>query len=148
MYRLLDGVRYWCQMAVSRRATLMSTPQYILYQCLCSHKSHSQLLPPQEILRDHLWPEILWSHCYFPGSQCTWELMWTLQCQSFYFSQSHRILAINPHWPSKPDALGAPSLAIRPSGWEPDVGLRTLTPVRESLEYNYFPVFESSTHHV
>ena len=42
--------------------------------------------------------------------------------------------------PSKPDALEAPSPKATPPGWEPEVGLRTFTPMGEPLLCNYFPV--------
>ena len=35
-----------------------------------------------------------------------------------------------------------------PQTGEPDVGLRALTPVGESLQYNYFPVCRSPTQRV
>ena len=40
----------------------------------------------------------------------------------------------------KLNALGAPPPIARHSGREPDVELRTLTPMGELLQYNYSPV--------
>ena len=48
---------------------------------------------------------------------------------------------MKPHWPLKPNALGAHLPGARPPGCgEPDMGLRTLTPVGEPLQYNYSSV--------
>ena len=43
--------------------------------------------------------------------------------------------------PSKPNALETYIHRAGPRAGEPDVGLRTLTPVGESLQYNYSPVY-------
>ena len=61
------------------------------------------------------------------------------------FSQSCGVPVIKSHWPSKPNALEAPPPMPDPQTVEPDVGLRTLTPVGELLQYNCFPVCGSPT---
>ena len=50
------------------------------------------------------------------------------------FPQSCEIPVTKLHWPSKPDSLGARPVA-RPPAWQPDVGLRTFTPVGEPFQF-------------
>ena len=69
---------------------------------------------------------------FFPGSWYTQDPLWVLQEWSFCLPQSCGIPVIKPHWPSKPDSLGAPPPVARPPGWE----LRTFTPVG-GLWYNF-----------
>ena len=47
------------------------------------------------------------------------------------FPQSRAVHALKSCWPSKPSALGASPPKAGSPGWEPDMGLRTLTPVEE-----------------
>ena len=47
------------------------------------------------------------------------------------FPQSRAVHALKSCWPSKPSALGASLPKPGSPGWEPDMGLRTLTPVEE-----------------
>ena len=47
---------------------------------------------------------------------------------------------IKPHWASKTHVLGGCLPNAGPPSWEPDVGLRPLTPVGEPLQYHYCPV--------
>ena len=53
--------------------------------------------------------------------------------------------AIKPCWPSKPKTPKACLPNARPSDWGAWHGLRTLTPVRELLQYNYSSVCGSVT---
>ena len=52
---------------------------------------------------------------------------------------------IKPHWASKAHVRGACLPSAGPPSWEPDVGLRPLTPVGEPLQYHYCPVQGSPT---
>ena len=77
----------------------------------------------------------------FFSSWCARDPVCTFQKQILCFPQFCGISAMKLHWPSKLDSLGAlPPIARPPQAGEPDVGLRTLTPVGECLWYNYFPV--------
>ena len=49
-----------------------------------------------------------------PGSWCAQDLVCTLQEWSFCFPQSCGIPVIIPHWPSKPNSLGAHFLGRHP----------------------------------
>ena len=81
----------------------------------------------------------------YPGSQFTHYLVCTLQEWSLYFPQSCQSPAVKSHWPSKSDSLGILPPVARPPGWEPDLGLRTFTPVGGLLWYKCSPVCESPT---
>ena len=61
------------------------------------------------------------------------------------FHPSHGAPAHKPHWPLKPNALGLFLLVPVPQGCRPLVGLRTLTPIGESLWHSYFPVCRPPT---
>ena len=50
-----------------------------------------------------------------------------------------------PRWPSKSNAVQVCLPGAGPRAGEPDVGLRTLTPVGETLQYNYSSVCGSPT---
>ena len=63
-----------------------------------------------------VWPRLLWSHWFCPGSWCMWEFVCTLQEWSLCFPLSCGAPAIKPQWPSKTNALGVPPNA-RPPGW-------------------------------
>ena len=81
--------------------------------------SHSQLLPPEEILQDPKinLAQVPMESLLFPGPQCTWKLVWILQEWSLCFSQSCGTTAHKHHWPSKPNALGAPPFNARLLDW-------------------------------
>ena len=65
----------------------------------------------------------------------------TFQEWSLCFPQSCGAPAHKPSWPSVPNATGILLPMPDPQAWDPDVGLRTLTPMGEPLEqYSYFPV--------
>lgn len=51
-----------------------------------------------------------------------------------YFLQSLGTPEIRPYRPSKANALGIYLLNTEPWAWGPDVGLRTFTPVEETLK--------------
>ena len=72
--------------------------------------------------------------------------MWDSVCtfKSFCFPQSCGAPAIKPHWLSQTNVLGGLiSPMLDPWAGEPNVGLRTLTPVGEPLQYNYSAVWGS-----
>ena len=54
-------------------------------------------------------------------------------------SKSCEASKMKPHWPLKPNALGAPLAGVVPLGWGPDVGLRTLMPVGEPYNIIILP---------
>ena len=126
----------------------MIPPQYLHHQCPC-HLSEPQSPhassgdPPSPAGKSV--PGSSEVTPFSPGSWCTQEFMCTLQECSFCFPKSCGVPAIKPHWPPKPNAVGAPLPDVRPQTREPDVGLRTLTLVGEPLQYNYFPVCGSPT---
>ena len=64
-----------------------------------------------------VWPRLLWSKCFVPGSWCTWDLVCTLQEWHFCFPHSCGVPKIKPHWPSEPNALGAPPHNARAPNW-------------------------------
>ena len=86
-----------------------------------------------------------WGHGSF-----VWVPMHTLLCVcpprvESLFPQSCQSPAVKSQQPSKSDSLGIPPPVARPPGWEPDVELRTFTPVGGLLWYTCSPVCESPT---
>lgn len=81
----------------------------------------------------------------FSVSWCAQELVCTLQGWSFCFPPFYGAPAIKP---CRPQSQVLWSLILQkpdPKAGDPDMGLRTLSPVGELLQYNYFPVCGSST---
>lgn len=60
---------------------------------------------------------------------------------SLYFPKFCGIPETMPYWPSKLDALGLIFLVLESCVQEPEVGLRTLAPAGEPLQYDYSPVW-------
>ena len=122
----------------------MSTPQNYCCQCLCPC-SEPQLPPPHSAVDTSI-PGSSSGPClyevtgFFPVSWCTRDPVCPLQVWSFCFPQSYEIPVIKLHWPSKQIPGGILLLLSDPQAREPDMGLRTITPVGEPLRYNYFPV--------
>ena len=67
---------------------------------------------------------VLWN-LLFLGFQCMRNIVCTHQEWSLCFSWSCGALALKPHWPSKPNALGLLLPMLDPQVGVPDVGLRT-----------------------
>ena len=138
----------WSQVLVSKwqpPGWLMpvSTPQYLYHQCPCPCSEPQ--LPPTSLGDSpsppgRSGPGFYEVTVFSPGSRCTWDLVCALQEWSFCFPQSCGVPVIKAHWPSKPNVLEAPPPMPDLQAWEPDVGLRTLTLVREPLQCNYFSV--------
>ena len=119
--RLLGGARSQCQngdLQDSSRQWIFTGASAT--SVLAPTVSHSWPLPPQEILQDLPvgLAQAPMESLLCPGSQCTWNLVCTLQEWSLCFPQSCGAPALKPHWPSKPNALGAPPPEARPPpGW-------------------------------
>ena len=96
--------------------TAMSTPELLPPGSL----SPQMALPPQETLQYQqvsLAPGFYEVTAFSPGSWCSQDVVvCTLKEWSFCFPQSCGIPVIKPHWPSKPDALGASPSDARPPG--------------------------------
>ena len=98
----------------------MYIPQGSAFNVLAPTVCHSQLLPPQEVLKDQQvgldWASmesLFWS-------QCTWNLVWVPPRVESLFPQSCGAPTLKPRWPSNSNALGAPPPDTRPptpTGW-------------------------------
>ena len=106
---------------------------------------HSQPLSPQENLQDlqvglaqASMESLTWVPIHLKPFMCS------LRVESV-FPQSCGASALKPHWPQNQMLWGLLLLMPDPQVEEPDMGLRTLTPVGEPLQYNYFPVCKLPT---
>ena len=126
----------------------MSTPQNYCRQCLCLH---SEPQPPHASTGD---PPVLagrygpGSHevtTSFLGSWCVRYLVCALEEWSFCIPQSCEFLRSNSAGLQTQMLWSLLLLMPDAQAGEPDVGLRTLTPVGELLWYNYFQVCGSPT---
>ena len=111
----------------------------LLPQMSFSHMRHSYSLPPQAYSKvglDHA-PMV---SLLCPGSQCMWNLMCALQQWSLCLTQSCGVPALKPTGLQSQMFWRLLLPMPRPQAGEPDLGLKTLTPMGESLWYNYFPV--------
>ena len=147
-YRLLGGAWSWCQNVGSRRPhanvySLIPLPAVSLSPQWATAILHL-LRRPLKAIR-YVWSKLLWSHCFCPGSQCAWDLVFFLQEWILCFLQSCGAPALQLHWPSKPNALGVSPSNPEPQAGVPAMGLRTLNPVWELLWYNCSPVCASPT---
>ena len=99
--------------------------------------SHSHPLVSQEVLQELQsgLTQIPMETLLCPGTQCTSKSVCTFQEWGLCFTQSRGAPAHKPHWPSMPDAGGGGVFlpVPDPQAWGLDIGLRTLTPVGESL---------------
>jgi hypothetical protein len=94
----------------------VSTPWYLDHQGPCAQSEpHPAPTCSGVPLRQESWSR---SGSYeirlCPGFQCAWDLVCALQEWSLCLS--HGAVAVKPHWPSKPNALGTPS-NVRSPGW-------------------------------
>ena len=108
------------KMATSRGACTDDYSQELCLQCPSPTMSHSHPLFSQEILQELQsgLTQIPMESLLCPGTQCTWKPLWAFHEWSLHFPQSFRIPAHKSHWPSIPNALGAPPPNARSS----DVG--------------------------
>lgn len=104
-------------------------------------RSHPRFLRELQNRQNGILPRLLSNDCFSP---------WVLVCVRFHvrpllrvkslFPPPRGIPKIKPRWLSKSQMFwGSSSQMSRTLGWEPDLGLRTLTPVGEA------PVCGSST---
>ena len=113
----------WGQVFVSKR----QPPGHLIQRVLSSISVTSVLVPtvnhshpllpqntPRPAGRSALGSYEVAAFSLGPGAHKT---LCALQEWSFYFPQSCGVLAIKPHWPSKPNALGAPPPNARPPDW-------------------------------
>ena len=75
----------------------------------------------------------------------TRKTLYVLSKSRVCFPQSCGAPALEPHWPQSQMLWELLLLMPDPQVEEPDLGLRTLTPVGEPLQYNYFPVCQLPT---
>ena len=126
-YRLLRSragldANYLSMIAASSKSSSRWTFLPISATSFHPGESHSHLLPPASpgdppILAGRSeWPRNLWSHCFFPGSQCPWYLVCALQEWSLCFPQFCAAPAIKPYWPSGQILWGAPPPDARTPG--------------------------------
>ena len=145
----------WGQVLVSRwlppgELTSVSTPTYLLHQCLCPH-SEPQLPPASlEIFQDQqvglaqasvkslLSP---WVPVCMRPSVCPSRVEFMF-CPVLWSSCNEALLVF------KAKCSGRPLPMPDPQTGEPDVGLRTFIPVGEPLRYSYFLVSGSPTQQV
>ena len=83
---------------------------------------------------------LLSNYFFCPVSLCTREFLCIFKSEFSVFPQPCGAPAIKLHCPSKLNAFRTHLPGAGPLGWQACVGLRTLIPVGESLQYNYFPV--------
>ena len=116
-------------------------------QCPAPTMSLSWPLLAQETLQDLQvgLAQILMESLLCLGTQCTWNLVCTLQGRSLCFHQSCGAPALKPCWPSIPNALEVPLPKPDPQTQEPDMGFGTLAPMQGPLWYSYNPVRELPT---
>lgn len=142
--RLLDGTRSWCQNATSRTAhdqySLGPLPP-VSPQWATADPCFSRSKVDLQVGLARMFTESL----FCPGSQCTWNLVCALPRIESLFHQSYGATALKPYCLQSQILWGLLFPVTDPQTVEPDVGLRTLAPVGEPLQYNYFPGCESST---
>ena len=130
---------------------LMNIPWGLCHQCPCPHSE------PQAALASSGYPPRLTGRSG-PGSYGVTALPW-VPVHMKPCVHPPRVESVFPPvlWSSCTQAPlafkakcsgGSSSQCQTPRLGEPDVGFRTLTPVGEPLQYNYFPVCMSSTWHV
>ena len=107
------------KMVNSRKITLINIPLGLHHQYPCL-TSETQLIPAYlETLQDLQIGLIQASmeSLFCPGSWFTLDLVCILQGWSVCFPKSCGAPALKLHWPSLPNALGAPPAHARPPGW-------------------------------
>ena len=85
-------------------------------------------------------PRFLWSLCFAPGP-CAHESLYALFKSRLSVSPSPmELLHTSPAGPQGQVLCGLLLPMPDPQAWEPNMGLRTLPPLGESLRYSYFTV--------
>ena len=141
---LMGGARFSQNGHLQRNAHWWIFPSTLLPMSF-PHKSHSPLLS-QRSSNNHsqVWPRFPWRPCLALGPSA---------CKNLCVPSKNGVSAS----PSPRELLHTSRTGLQwqillglflpvpdPHTWGFDVGLRTLTPVGESLWYSYFPVCESS----
>ena len=124
-----------------------SIPGACATSVFASTVSHSWSLPPQETLQD---PQVglarlSCSHCFALGPSAHENLCVPSKSGVSISPSPAAFLHSSPTGLQSQMLWGLLLSLPDPQAGEPDVGLRTLTPVREPLWYNCFPVCGSPT---
>ena len=103
---------------------------------------HSNPLFSQEILQklQSGMIQIPMEPLFCPGTQCTWKSVCTFQEWGLCFPKSHGASAHKPTGLQCQMLRGLFLPMPDPQAWGPDMGLRALTPIVESLWTSYLPV--------
>ena len=137
----LGQARSWCLNGDLRESSLQSIfPGPSATSVLVLTVSYSQPPSPQETLQD---PPVSLAQSSMesllcPGPQCTWNPVCALQEWSLCFPQSCGAPALKPTGLQSQMLWGFLFPMPDPQAGDPVLGLRTLTPVGEPLQYNYF----------